>query len=177
MTEKGRTTTGWRYGIVIVVIVAFALQYYYPVSDKQLMPSRSLSAGIYNPEPGRWVAEYLKCGHSIILEDNIDADRLSELLQHTPDIQLRQLGETTVLVSIREEYCPTDDRQRYMGIWEDYLAIFKGPAGNGELERITQIRVDKLPLEWQEQLLEGKLVFKNELLLLEALDSLDEYQS
>ncbi|NLL19128.1 MAG: hypothetical protein GX262_08885 [Clostridia bacterium] len=178
MTEKGRTTTGWRYGLVIsIVIVAFALQYYYPVSEKQLMPSRSLSAGIHNAESGKWVAEYLKCGHTVIIEDNMDADRLRELLQRSPDIRWRQSGQTTVLVSTRDDYCPADGSQRYMGVWEDYLAIFKGPAGNGELERITQIRVDKLPLEWQEQLLEGKLVFENELLLLEALDSLDEYQS
>lgn len=178
MSERGSSTTGWRLGIAIVIIIAaFALQYFSPVPDKQWIATGNTDAARQSSQAGRWVNEYAKCGHSVTLEENIDRERLNDLLTDIPELQVRQSGQGTVLVSVIDDYCPADAQQRYLGVWEDYLAIFRGPAGSGEMERITQIRVENLPVEWQEQLLEGKLVFENELLLLEALDSLDEYQS
>lgn len=77
-----------------------------------------------------------------------------------------------------EELCPQDAQKRHVAVVGDFLAVFQGPVGaKGKLERITDIKIKNLPLEWQEKVYKGHLSFADEVELLEALDSLDEYLS
>lgn len=65
----------------------------------------------------------------------------------------------------------------HLGLANGKVAVFQGPAGgNGPLIRELPISWDSLPPQWQEDIQQGLIEFKNEKELKEALDSLDEYR-
>ncbi|NLC76194.1 MAG: hypothetical protein GX750_01005 [Clostridia bacterium] len=181
MSEHSLPAAGRRFAIVLaIVICAIVLQYYYPEPEQRMInyPGRvATEDNSRHQELVKLVTNYLKCGHSVVLENTIDPNRLTEIMAEHPELELQQIDGDTVLMLTNEGFCPDHEEKRYLGIRGEYLAIFRGSAGNGELESITQIRVDRLPEEWQSKLQEGKLVFEDEISLMEALDSLDEYQS
>lgn len=125
---------------------------------------------------------YTLCDHTTREEFYIDISQhnLAQLQAIYPAQEgwsLRQDPEGIRFSQELAELCPDDEKKRHLAVVGDYLAVFKGPVGvKGFLERITDIRIDSLPMEWQEKVYEGLLTFADEAELLEALDSLDEYQ-
>ena len=126
----------------------------------------------------RYMREYLKCGH-LVTEGTgeMAPEELWELLEEKGGVRMQEAGDQALVIETEDAFCPADANKRSLGIAGDYLAIFKGPAAQGEIEKVTQIRVEQLPEEWRELLARGALEFHDETSLLEALDSLDEYQS
>lgn len=76
-----------------------------------------------------------------------------------------------------DDLCPEDEHKRHLGVAGEYVAVLKGPVGvNGDLIEVLDVRIDRLPAEWQMKVKEGTLNFSSEQELLEALDSIDEYE-
>ncbi|MDS1029999.1 hypothetical protein RDV78_05755 [Bacillota bacterium LX-D] len=126
---------------------------------------------------------YLLCNH--VVKENefplrIDDANMALLSKQYPVKQGWKINvEKSNKINITQDLkklCPEDEEKRYLAVHNNYLAIYKGPMGYGTLEKITEIKVTTLPKEWQEKAYRGELVFANEAELLEALDSLDEYE-
>ncbi|MCR6546811.1 hypothetical protein [Dehalobacterium formicoaceticum] len=84
--------------------------------------------------------------------------------------------EITIFKNI-DGLCPKDEHKRHLGAVGEYVAVLKGPVGvTGELVEVLDIRIDRLPQEWQTKVKEGTLNFSSEQELLEAMDSIDEYE-
>jgi fatty acid/phospholipid biosynthesis enzyme len=70
-----------------------------------------------------------------------------------------------------------DAKKRHLGVAGEFVSIIEGPVGvDGEVLEILDIKVANLPKEWQEKVRKGELDFSSEQELLEALDSIDEYE-
>lgn len=84
--------------------------------------------------------------------------------------------EITIFKNI-DDLCPKDVHKRHLGVEGEYVAVLKGPVGvAGDLIEVLDIRIDRLPQEWRKKVKEGTLNFSSEQELLEALDSIDEYE-
>lgn len=126
---------------------------------------------------------YSTCGHLIKqAEDEINLGEQKEIdlgSEYPEDAGWNVVieGESIKLIQKLEGLCPKDEGVRWLGVQKGFLAIFQGPAYlDGPLLKITDIKVEGLPLEWQEKVYNKTLEFSTEFELLEALDSLDEYQ-
>ncbi|MGI6648001.1 MAG: BofC C-terminal domain-containing protein [Bacillota bacterium] len=76
-----------------------------------------------------------------------------------------------------EQLCPQCAVRRHLGVVDGKVAIFYGPAGHrGGLERLTNLSLSDLPVEWQEPIRLGMLEFEDAESLAQALDNLDEYR-
>lgn len=116
-------------------------------------------------------------GGVILIEDEVTLGELMTLMAENPDCEIELDQESAKLVIKESGPCATGKRAIKLGVAGDYLGVYRKTFDGEEiLERVTQIQVNELPMEWQALLLEGKLVFDDEVSLLEALDSLDEYQ-
>lgn len=183
MTGKYRSVLA-RWAGIILVLVAFVYSSHLhdPPTLATFLVSNAARAlkGDWPTEKisVHFVTEYAKCGHRVAQEAKELAPReLWQLVDEGEGFKIEETGDGVLVISTEYALCPTDAEKRTLGIAEDYLAIYKGPAAKGELEKITQIRVDELPEEWRKLLAQGTLEFDDETSLLEALDSLDEYQS
>lgn len=88
-----------------------------------------------------------------------------------------QTGNEIVFYREVDDICPEDSEKRHLGALGENVAIYAGPIGvDGPLIERLNIRIDRLPLEWQEKVIKGELDFSSEKELLEALDSIDEYE-
>lgn len=86
-------------------------------------------------------------------------------------------GDETVIFKLVNEVCPEDKKKRHLGAAGDYVAVFEGPVGvAGEQIEVLDVLVDSLPVEWQVKVRQGELGFVSEADLLQALDSIDEYE-
>ncbi|WP_227765820.1 hypothetical protein [Zhaonella formicivorans] len=126
---------------------------------------------------------YEICNHTVKEQEFktiLDDKRLAELKIQFPSEEGWSIESNLNSVRIErriDELCPEDAEKRHLAAAGEFLAVFKGPVGvNGGLERITDIRIQSLPAEWQEKVYRGLLDFSSEAELLEALDSLDEYE-
>lgn len=129
------------------------------------------------------IQHFQTCNHTVVLEEYkmafTDAN-LAELQAKYPASDGWKTKSSNGLLIFQmdlEGMCPEDAAKRHLGVAGEYLAIFKGPVGlNGGLEKVTNIKVNSLPDEWREKVHRGLLDFASEAELLEALDSLDEYE-
>ncbi|MGI6553741.1 MAG: hypothetical protein ACOX37_12355 [Bacillota bacterium] len=124
---------------------------------------------------------YEACGHEF--SENMGhvsrkyLEEMQRLYQKDLDWQYFQNDLRAVLLKQVKGFCPDDLEKRHLKAVGDYVGIFIGPVSKeAELERIAQINIYKLPPEWKEKLLAEGMEFPNELEMLEALDSLDEFQ-
>lgn len=183
MTRKDRFITGRFAGIILAVsVLVYWLNLHTPANLAQLVKSdhAQLLTGSMPQErlPVQLLTEYLRCGHSVAQGvKEITPEELLQFVEENPNSEIREENGKVTVILTEEGLCPTDEKTRTLGVKGDYLAIFKGPAYLNEVEKIIQIRIDELPENWQELLAEGALEFENETALLEALDSLDEYQT
>lgn len=182
--KKSSSITSRWAGIILAIgiLLIYWVQAYSPMplgqilrGDNFLLPIADLSRDTVQV---KLVKEYLECGHEVVLEERqITSDQLEDLMEENLGFEVRRQAGSIIMVSQEAALCPIDSRKRYLGTVGDYLAIFRGPADEqGNVERVTQIQIDQLPEEWQAQLREGRFEFSDEVSLLEALDSLDEYQ-
>ena len=123
------------------------------------------------------------CQH--LIEQKLPADiyglNVNELLKRFPPDEgwvLDNLNTNRVLLYQKVEgLCPDDTLKRHLGTKGNYVAVFRGPIGiNGGLERVTTIKLEQLPPEFKLKLINGEMDFLNEDELMDALDSIDEYE-
>lgn len=126
---------------------------------------------------------YNGCGHLIkqreyeTLLNELDKMELHTRYPAEAGWDINYKGNTVKLVQRVEGFCPIDKEIRHLGVKEGFLTIFIGPAYlDGPIKKITNIRIDSLPVELQQKIYNRSLEFSSEAELLEALDSLDEYQ-
>lgn len=126
---------------------------------------------------------YSLCQH--LIEQKVPIDiyglNVNELLRrYSPDEGwvVDNLNSNRIVIYQKVEgLCPEDALKRHLGSKGDYVAVFRGPIGiNGGLERLTTIRLEKLPQQFKEKLIKGELDFSNENELMDALDTIDEYE-
>ncbi|MGI6684972.1 MAG: hypothetical protein ACOX47_05765 [Bacillota bacterium] len=85
-------------------------------------------------------------------------------------------GSITIFKNV-DGLCPEDAQKRHLGVSEEFVCIIEGPVGvDGDILEILDIKVNNLPQEWQDKVRKGELDFSSEQELLEALDSIDEYE-
>jgi len=124
---------------------------------------------------------YKKCRHLLIREDV-----QNEYLNDGVDLETLKVQGWTVIhdgdkkISLfkeLEQLCPDCAEKRHLGPAGENVAIFEGPVGvPGKRLEVLNIKINSLPPEWQEKVRKGTLGFSSEQELLEALDSIDEYQ-
>ncbi len=127
---------------------------------------------------------YSACGHYIFtalpagIEDNcLSPVELEFFFPSDAGWQLKRQGELISAVQKIEGLCPGCAPKRHLAFKDGLLAIYHGPAGSlGPLERVTDIKIDMLPVLWQEEICSGRVEFQTEKELLQALDSLDDYR-
>lgn len=172
-----------KYITLFVIILFFALSLNLFV-DNDLKDNQSRLVVI---ESGSKKVElykfYTTCKHTLKqTEYEISLDELKDIDLPTKypkeaGWKIETEGENIRLIQDVEGFCPEDGRIRYLGVENDYLAIYQGPSYlGGELLQVTNIKLNSLPIEWQEKIYNKSLEFQNESELFEALDSLDEYQ-
>ncbi len=125
------------------------------------------------------VIEYNQGDHEVaaVIEQDFNLAELIALMKENPRLILKLDIDSDKLIMAESDWIVKNELKLKLGVAGDYLGIYKQAADGVEsLERVSQIKINELPLEWQAVLLEDKLVFDNETALLEALDSLDEYQ-
>lgn len=123
---------------------------------------------------------YSRCKHliqrEIMAEDEypgVDEETLKAegwTLYHNHD-------QSITIFKTVDKLCPEDAKKRHLGVSGEYVSIMEGPVGvDGDLLEVLDIKVANLPKEWQEKVKKGELNFSSEQELLEALDSIDEYE-
>ncbi|MGI6712708.1 MAG: hypothetical protein ACOX4L_08355 [Bacillota bacterium] len=76
-----------------------------------------------------------------------------------------------------DQLCPDCATKRHLGVQGEFVAVIEGPVGiPGKQLEVLSIKISSLPHEWQEKVRKGELGFSSEDELLEALDSIDEYE-
>lgn len=127
-------------------------------------------------------AFYLACDHLIkeTPKQDLRGLNLDALLKIFPSKEgwvVDTLNPQHIIIYQKKEgLCPADSLKSHLGISGDYVAVYRGPIGlNGGIERVTDIRVDELPAEFKEKIKNGDLDFANEAELMDALDTMDEY--
>lgn len=152
-----------------------------PLGDKPLSLNESRTVGVLPKEIRiREEVYYSKCRHLIQREtsvgelgSDIDEESLKKsgwTLYHNHD------GSITIFKTING-LCPEDAEKRHLGVAGEFVCVVAGPVGvEGEILEVLDIKVANLPLEWQEKVKKGELAFASEKELLEALDSIDEYE-
>ncbi|MFA5537191.1 MAG: hypothetical protein WDA53_08480 [Bacillota bacterium] len=111
------------------------------------------------------------------VDRDLSLSELEALIKGNPNLILKFDIELDQLVITEFDLVVVGEQKIKLGVAGDYLGIYKQMAdGTESLEKVVQIKINELPLEWQTVLLEGKMIFDSETALLEALDSLDEYQ-
>lgn len=123
---------------------------------------------------------YNYCGHTITekLPQNspllaLTADKIIKLY---PDWQIREKqSEKITLYREIDDFCPKDLAQRYVGIKDNYVAIFFGKVGMYQkIFKVTEIPINSLPVEVVEQLRKG-IQSKSEDHLITVIEGLSVY--
>jgi len=121
------------------------------------------------------------CGHSEPL--NLGSFQWTSpdyLLENFPENQgwtVEDTGEKLMITKRINALCPADDSKRHLGRFGKYVAVIKGPVGiDGGILEVTDIALSSLPKHFREQAERGMLDFSDAQSLLEALDSMDEFQ-
>lgn len=124
---------------------------------------------------------YTLCGHSEPL--NLGSFRgmsLDYLLDNFPADQgwaIEDTGEKILITKKINALCPKDDGKRHLGHFGKYVAVIKGPVGiDGGILEVTDITLSSLPDDLRQQAQQGTLEFPDAQSLLEALDSMDEFE-
>lgn len=185
---------GWM-GVTFIVagLVSFAVVFWLsnssfwhdvvkkPLEEQKLEINQAQTVGMI-PGNTKIIEEiyYTRCKHleqrEIIAEDvypGFDEEALKSAgwtLYHNND------GSITIFKNV-DGLCSNDVNKRHLGISGEYVSILEGPVGvEGDPLEVLDIKIARLPKEWQEKVRKGELDFSSEQELLEALDSIDEYE-
>jgi hypothetical protein len=130
-------------------------------------------------------SRYRLCGHvevGIPIKDpvlhNLGIEQLTSLYPMQDGWEVVLAGPERVILRMNVEgLCPHCAVKRHLGVIDGKVAIFYGPVSfRGGLDRLTNLPVSSLPLEWQEPIRMGMMEFENAEALSQALDSLDEFR-
>lgn len=125
---------------------------------------------------------YTLCGHwkplSLDDLDGVSPEQLKERFPSGQGWHVQDTGEKIIVTKDIKALCPEDGNQRHLGCFGEYIAVVKGPPGvNGGILEVTEIKLKSLPLSFQKEAEQGTLDFASAQSLLEALDSLDEFEN
>ena len=126
---------------------------------------------------------YTVCDHLVkelqyeINIKELEKNSLDEIYPLEAGWIIERENDSIKLIQSVEGLCPEDAKKRHLAVDKGFLAIYQGPAHfKGPLQKITKININSLPVDWQEKIKSKSLEFSSESELLEALDSLDEYE-
>jgi len=127
--------------------------------------------------------EYLRCGHVIISkfpgEDKLLGKNIDELEQEYSVSNGYTVNLEDNTLTIRQkvpDWCPADKEKCRLGEYQGRVAVFKGADVNCDsLLRVTEIRIEMLPADIADEIIQGAYEFENESALNDALENLDEY--
>jgi len=125
---------------------------------------------------------YTLCGHIEPLSlGDLNGMSLEELGKKFPRRQgwvIEEAGSKILITQKLDTLCSDCEGKRHLGAFGDFVAVVKGPVGvEGGIVEVTNIKIEDLPPQWQEQIKRGRLDFSSAQEMLEALDSLDEYHN
>ncbi|MGI6066420.1 MAG: hypothetical protein ACOYI2_08005 [Bacillota bacterium] len=183
-------------GIIITFVIAWAASFfltYWAVGSgvwmQERKPLKSLDAFFPKTEAVGGFSEdakvqeqiyYELCRHLVTrdvgLDDPVRDMSTSKLKEQGWSVYQDEIDDVTIFKNING-LCQVCQGKRHLGIAGEYVAVFQGPIGvQGQQMEVLNVRVDRLPVEWQEKVKRGELDFSSEQELLEALDSIDEYE-
>ncbi|MGI5912400.1 MAG: BofC C-terminal domain-containing protein [Syntrophomonadaceae bacterium] len=129
--------------------------------------------------------EYQKCGHTIISEISDfsqrdillgkDLETIRRIYSIDGGYDISWQGENLVIYQLVNEYCPADLEQYRLKEYQGMVAIYRGVKEEEVLERVTQIRIQSLPVSIQDDIRKGKYEFKDRATLNDVLENFDEY--
>ena len=123
---------------------------------------------------------YNYCGHTITEElpqsSPLLALTIDQIMELYPDWQIKdRQSEKITLYREVDDFCPEDLAQRYVGIKDNYVAIFIGKVGmKKKILKVTEIPIDSLPVDVIEQLRQG-IQSKSEDYLITVIEGLSVY--
>jgi hypothetical protein len=124
---------------------------------------------------------YGTCGHQV--ENEVDLAKVGEmsvaslqkLYPPSQGWKMVRTGERFVFSRVEEGLCEDCSHKTHLGEKGGFVAVIRGPAGvDGEVLRVTKVRVSSLPEELRKQVEKGCLDLPGEEELLQILDSYDE---
>jgi hypothetical protein len=127
--------------------------------------------------------EYTRCGHLVISEfddkKNLIGKTVKELKQqYTAEngFKITLYKEALVIHETVDDWCARDKEKCRLKDYQGMVAIYMGPDDkNDHLLRVTNIKMDSLPIDLKKMIKDGKYEFDNEQALNDALENLDEY--
>lgn len=123
---------------------------------------------------------YTVCEHvkPLNFEDTfMSEEELKKEFKEDDDWTVKDSGESIILTKKEDSLCPSCEKHRHLGTFGEFVAVIKGPVGvDGGVVEVTDIKISMLPQKWQKQIKKGELDFQSAEKLLEALDSMDEYE-
>lgn len=137
-------------------------------------------SGSYRKIEGRTL--YTLCGHWEPLNlgnyKDLSPEKLKDIFPSKQGWRIEDTGEKIIVTKEINALCPEDEKKRHLGCFGEYVAVIKGPPGvDGGIIEVTEIKVAELPQPFRKEAEQGNLDFSNAQNLLEALDSLDEYEN
>lgn len=125
--------------------------------------------------------DYILCKHQNCSEATplalkvLTLHDLRELYSSQEGWRSRYENDQVIVSRTLESICPKCSRVTHLGEKGGFVAVIRGPAGvNGEIVRVTKIRVNSLPKDMRRKAQDGVLDLPDEEALLQILDSLEE---
>lgn len=126
---------------------------------------------------------FSKCGHVIIApfkdRQDLTGKSLSEIKQQYTlqnGYQISYDQNTLVIHQKIDDWCSVDKEKCRLKVYKGRLAIYKGPNIEQDvLMRVTEIKIESLPVNIREAIENGEYEFENIERLNDALENLDEY--
>ncbi len=124
---------------------------------------------------------YTLCGHweplNLSSFSKITSEQLLDRFPEEQGWRIEDTGEKLIITKHIKALCPADEEKRHLGRFGDYVAVIKGPPGiDGGIVEVTDIKLSDLPSDLRKSAEQGTLNFPNAQSILEALDSMDEYE-
>ncbi|MEN6349842.1 MAG: hypothetical protein ABFD08_10660 [Syntrophomonas sp.] len=178
-----------------VAMVSFGLGYFASHQDFKILQFKNKAAigieekqNIHSVMLGQaskivYEKEYLRCKHVIISDFEQKNELWGKSLEEIRRIyntengfRVSMQGDTLLIHQTIDDWCPEEKNKCRLKEYQGRVAVYKGPdAENDALIKVTAITISSLPAELQEAIKAGRFEFKNEQLLNDALENLDEY--
>ncbi|MBO8159932.1 hypothetical protein [Thermosyntropha sp.] len=181
-------------GIVLLAVLAlfvgfgyyiadFLLDFYDNAGDKKPVVEIADKNNIINEDTQVIYEEvYIKCGHVTISEfpererlNGKSPDEIKKMYPESSGYEVNFQDNTLIIRQSINGWCPAEQEKRRLKDYRGYVAVYKGPPEEEVLEKVTNIKIENLPVDERNRIRRGDYEFENENALKDALENFDEY--
>ena len=176
MKKKKRRSAAAVSLVVLVVVVAVCLGYGFERLIRR--PAAPPTVDVKTPEVRlTLITVYRKCGHTEDKSETTETDIREISLKYKGWRMESNQNDDILLTRDVLELCPVCEREEFMGIFQEKVAVFHGrPYKRGPVKEVLSLEIKDLPEQETQDLAEGIVLNDNreKLRLLEGLSSLKD---